>query len=109
MTEPVVTTEPTASKPEPVVKAAVVWGGVATFAMAVIGVLVSVGKLTDEQAKVLSYSVDYVTNNIPVWGGLLVGLFSVFSGGAAAAATAAVGRRKVTPVREARVHAHRDI
>ncbi len=93
------TTPPqTASTPEPVLKAAAVWGSLATLLVTTVGVLVAVGVLTSEQAAALSTVVDYVSSNIVTVGTVVVGLVSLVSGLAGSFATAAVGRRHVSPV-----------
>lgn len=109
MTEPVVTTEPTASTPEPVLKAAAIWGSLATVVVTLLGVATAVGVLSSEQVTAINDVVDYVSANLVPVGTALLGAFTLVSGLAGSFATAAVARRKVTPVREARVHAHRDI
>lgn len=106
MTEPTpvavpVDPEPTAAAPEPVLKAAAIWGTIATFIVTAVGVLVAVGVLSTEQAAVIGQVADYVSVNIVPVGSVIVGLVGIFSGGAAAGVTAAVARRHVSP---ARVH-----
>ncbi len=93
------TTPPvSASTPEPVVKAAAVWGSLSTLIVTAVGVLIAVGVLSSEQADALSAVVDYVSLNIVPVGSVVVGLVSLVSGLAGSFATALVGRRSVTPI-----------
>ena len=101
MTDPVVTPTPTEPTPEPVIRAAAIWGTLATGIVTVLGILVALGKVSDEQASQINQGLDYVTANLPLVVGSIVGLVSIVSGLASSAATAAVARRKVTPVRKA--------
>jgi hypothetical protein len=94
---------PKASTPEPVLKAAAVWGTLATFAVSALGVLVAVGALSTEQSEGLYGVVNYVSVNFVPVASAVVGVTSLISGVAGSFATAAVGRRKVTPVAEAPV------
>jgi Mn2+/Fe2+ NRAMP family transporter len=104
MTDPVVTDpEPTASTPEPVLKAAAIYGSITAVVVTVVGMLVAVGALTTDQAQDINGVIEYVgTNFVPVATAIL-GVTSLISGLAASFAGAAVARRKVTPVAEARV------
>ncbi len=94
---------PTASTPEPVIKAAAVWGSLATFVVTALGVLVAVGALSTEQSESISGVVTYVSDNFVPVASAVVGVTSMISGVVASFATAAVGRRQVTPVLEQRM------
>lgn len=101
---PVVTErDVTASTPEPVLKAAALWGTLSTVLVTAVGVLVSVGALSTAQGDVVNGVVDFVTTNIVPVGSAIVGIVGLVSGLVAAHATALVARRQVTPVAPARV------
>lgn len=89
---------PRASTPEPVLKAAATWGSVAALLVTALGVLVAVGALSTEQVQGINDVVTYVGDNFVPVASAIVGVTSLVSGVAASFATAAVGRRKVTPV-----------
>lgn len=95
MTDP---NQATASTPEPVLKAAAVWGSLATFIITALGVLVAVGALSTDQADAIGGVITYVGANFVPVASAVVGVTSLISGVAASFATAAAGRRKVTPV-----------
>lgn len=105
MTDPVVSPvpdpEPTQSVPEPVIKAAAVWGTLSAFIVTAVGVLVAVGVLSNEQAAAINDIVGYVSSNIVAVGSVVVGLVGLISGLVSAHATALVARRHVSPVRKA--------
>lgn len=109
MTDPVVTDEPTASTPEPVLKAAAIFGSIATVVVTLVGVAVAVGVLSSDQAALVNGVVDYVGTQIVPVGTAIVTVVGLVSGLAGSFATAAVARRKVTPVPEARVSHHRGV
>lgn len=99
MTVPV-TDQPKASTPEPVLKAAASWGVLVPFIVSAVGVLVGVGVLSNEQAELINNITDYITANLVPVGAVVIGLSSLVSGVLGSFTTAAVGRRKVTPVPE---------
>jgi hypothetical protein len=103
MTEPVVGEEPTASTPEPVVKAAAIWGSLWTALATGIGLLATFGVLSGEQVAILNQLGSLVTANIVPVGIAVVGIVSAVSGLGAAGVTAAVARRHVRPVPPAQV------
>lgn len=108
MTEPVVTDpEPTASTPEPVVKAWGIYGSLATVVVTLIGVGSAVGILSSEQAALATDVLNYVSANFVVVGSAVVGVVSLVSGLVSGGVTAAVARRHVTPVPAPVAHAHR--
>lgn len=90
--------QPTASTPEPVVKAAAVWGTLVSVIVPALGALVATGVLSSEHAESITGLVDYVSANVIPVGVALVGGFGLLTGVLASFATAVVGRRKVTPV-----------
>lgn len=101
---PVVTDpQPTASTPEPVIKAAAIWGSLSALIVTGLGVLVAVGTLSSEQAAVVNQVVNYVTVNLVPVGSVIVGLVGLLSGLVSSHVTALVARRHVTPVPPARV------
>lgn len=95
--------QPTASTPEPVVKAAWIWGTLSGFITTAIGVLVAVGALTSAQGDAYGAVVDYVSVNLVPVATAIVGVVGLVSSIASHQATAWVARRKVTPVAEAPV------
>lgn len=100
MTDPIapVSNEPVAETPEPVLKAAALWGSLAAFLVTAVGVLVAVGVLSSEQAALLNTTVDYISSNLVPVGTVVVGLVGLISGLVSSHATALVARRQVTPV-----------
>jgi hypothetical protein len=106
VTDPVVTTEPTADVPEPVRKAGWVWGTLATFIATTLGVLVAVGKVSQAEADSLNYGINEVGNYLPGLVGAIVGIVGIVSGIVSHVATSEVGRRSVKPVPEARLNRH---
>lgn len=103
VTDPVVSPieaapEPVESTPEPVLKAAAIWGSLATGIVTVLGILVALNKISADQAAQINVGLDYVTTNLPLVVGSIVGLVSIVSGLAGSTATALVARRKVRPV-----------
>lgn len=98
MTDPVATDEPTADTPEPVLKAAALWGTLSAFIVSLIGVLVAAGVLSSDQAQVLNDTVTAITTNIVPVGIAIVGIVGLVSGIVSHLVTAFVARRKVTPV-----------
>lgn len=101
MTDPTAT----ASTPEPVLKAAALWGTLVSVVVPLLGALVATGVLSSEQSDSITGLVDYVSANVVPLGVALVGGFGLLTGITASFATAAVGRRKVTPVAPAVVRA----
>lgn len=101
MTDPVVTTGPTDSTPEPVIKAAAIWGSLAAFVAMAVSVLVTVGVLSSEQASAIGDVTTYVSANFIPVGTALAGLFTLVGSLVSAHVTALVARRHVTPVAKA--------
>lgn len=87
-----------ASVPEPVIKAAALWGTLVSVLVPLIGALVATGVLSSEQASAITSLSEYVGANIVPVGVALVGVVGLVSGVLASFATAVVGRRHVTPV-----------
>lgn len=108
MTDPVVTPvpDPVESVPEPVRAAAWTWGTLATAITTAIGVAAAVGFLSVEQADLLNQVVGLVSTAIVPVGSIIVLVTGLVSGLAGAHATAAVARRKVTPVVKAPAYRH---
>lgn len=104
-----VVNQPTESTPEPVLKAAAVWGTVSAVVVTGVGLLVTFGVLSSEQAAILNDVVSYVTVNIVPVGTAIVGVTGLVSGLVASHATALVARRKVTPVAPAKVARVEDV
>jgi hypothetical protein len=106
VTDPVVTPDPHPAEPtpEPVLKAAAVWGSLATIIVTLLGVASAVGVLSTEQSAMVTDVVGYVSANIVPVGSALLGAFTLVSGIVASFATATVARRKVTPVVKASTH-----
>lgn len=94
---------PQASTPEPVLKAAALYGTIVSVVVPLLGALVATGVLTSEQADAINSLSDYVGANIVPVGVALVSGFGLITGIGASFATAAVARRKVTPVVERKV------
>lgn len=92
-----------AATPEPVLRAAALWGTLVSVVVPLLGALVATGVLSAEQADTLTTLTDYVTSNIVPVGVALVGATGLVTGVVSSFATAAVGRRKVTPVVTERV------
>lgn len=109
MTEPTpvpVADEPTASVPEPVLKAFAIYGSLASVIVTLIGVATAVGVLSSEQAAVVNEVLDYVSANFVTVGSAVVGVVGLVSGLVSGGVTAAVARRHVTPVRAQRAYRH---
>jgi hypothetical protein len=106
MSEPVVTDEPTASTPEPVLKAFAIYGSLATVVVTLLGVAVAIGVLSSDQASAINGVLDYVSTNFVSVGSAVVGVVSLVSGLVSGGVTAVVARRHVTPVRAQRVYRH---
>lgn len=88
----------TQATPEPVLKAAAIWGTLVSVVVPLLGALVATGVLSSEQADAINSLTTYVTTNIVPVGVALVGGFGLLTGVVASFATAVVGRRQVTPV-----------
>lgn len=91
---------PTASTPEPVRKAALLYGSIVTVLVTLLGAAVTLGVLSSEQAAAINSLIDYVGTAIVPLGVMLTAVSSLVAGVAGAWTTAEVGRRKVTPVPE---------
>lgn len=98
MTDPVT---PKASTPEPVVKAAAIWGSLSALLITGLGVLVSVGALSSTDAGTYYTAIDAVSTNFVPVGSSIVGIVGLVSGIVSPLVAAFVARRKVTPVAEA--------
>lgn len=95
--------QPTAATPEPVVKAAALWGGLSALFITGLGVLVSVGALSTTEAGVYYSAIDSVSTNLVPVATAIVGVVGLVSGIVSPLVAAFVARRKVTPVAEAPV------
>jgi hypothetical protein len=95
--------QPTASTPEPVVKAAAIWGSLSALLITGLGVLVSVGALSSTDAGTYYTAIDAVSTNFVPVGSSIVGIVGLVSGIVSPLVAAFVARRKVTPVAEAPV------
>ncbi len=89
---------PQGSTPEPVLKAAYVWGTIAAFIVSAIGVLTTTGVLSSAEAEALTYGVGVVTDNVVPVGVMLVGVTGLVSGIVSHLVTAFAARRKVVPI-----------
>jgi hypothetical protein len=96
-------TQPTASTPEPVVKAAALWGSLSALFITGIGVLVSVGALSSTDAGTYYTAINSVSTNLVPVATAIVGIVGLVSGVVSPLVAAFVARRKVTPVAEAPV------
>lgn len=105
MTVPTEPVEPKASTPEPVVKAAALWGSLSALFITGIGVLVAVGALSTAEADVYYSTIDAVSTNLVPVATSIVGIVGLISGIVSPLVSAFVARRKVTPVAEAPVRA----
>ena len=94
------TTGVTASTPEPVLKAAALWGTLSTFVLAAVGMLVTFNVLSPEYADLTYSTVDYVSANLVGTGTTVAGLVGIVTGLVSPWVTAFAARRKVTPVPE---------
>jgi len=93
--------QPTASTPEPVLKAAALWGSLSALAITTIGVLVAVGALSSAEAEGYYSAIDSVSTNLVPVATAIVGVVGLISGVVSPIVAAVVARRKVTPVAEA--------
>lgn len=89
---------PQVSTPEPVLKAFGAWGSLATLVVTAVGVLVSVGVLSSQDAATLTSTLDYVNAHFVEVGTAVVGIVSVVSGLVSGVVTAVTARSKVVPV-----------
>lgn len=89
---------PQRSTPEPVLKAAYVWGTIAAFIVSAIGVLTTTGVLSSAEADAINYGVGVVSDNIVPLGIMLVGVTGLVSGIVSHLVTAFASRRKVVPI-----------
>lgn len=107
VTGPAPVAQPTASTPEPVRAAAGLWGTVVGFVGMAVSALSAFSVLTTVQVTQINALTEFVSTNLVPVGTALVGLFTLVGTLAGAHVTAAVARRKVTPVVEAPVRAVR--
>lgn len=102
--EPVTTSDQsTASTPEPVVKAAALWGSLSALFITGIGVLVAVGSLSSTEASTYYTAIGAVSTNFVPVATAIVGIVGLVSGIVSPLVSAFVARRHVRPVAEASV------